>query len=97
MFIWNNEPPNQFVTNVVNALKQEASHLLPKLSRDGGKIGIPEEVDEELKLSRLKNGILKLKVHQAEKTKSFIKKEALFYKWCFIVCEGLILYVVAII
>ena len=65
---------------MLNVFKQEVSHLLPKLSRDGGKIGIPKEVDEELKRSRLENDILKLKVHQAEKTKSFIKKEALFYK-----------------
>ena len=40
--------------------------------------------------------MLKLKVHQAEEIKSFTKKEAMFYKWCFFICVGLILYVVAI-
>ena len=34
------------IEKCVNAFKQEAPHLIPKLSRDGGKFGIPEEVDE---------------------------------------------------
>ena len=37
-------------------------YLLPKLSRVGGKIGIPKEVVEEVKLSRLENDMLELKV-----------------------------------
>ena len=68
---------------MLNAFKRETPHWLPKLLRDGGKISIPEEVDEELKLSRLENDMLKLKVQQVEEIKSFTKKEVLFYKWCF--------------
>ena len=67
---------------MLNAFKREVPHFLSKLLRDGGKIGILKKVNDELKLSRLENKMLKLKVHQAEEIKRFIKKEALFYKWC---------------
>ena len=58
--------------------------MIPKLSGDGGKIGILEEVDAEVKQLRVKNDMLKLKTHQAKKTKGLIKKEALFYKGIFV-------------
>ena len=61
---------------MLNAFKREVPHLLPKLSRDGGKIGVPEEVDEELKLPRLENDMLKLKVHQAKETKKLYQEES---------------------
>ena len=43
-------------------------------------MSFPNEVEEELKLSRLDNDMRKLKLHQAEEIKSIIKREAQFYK-----------------
>lgn len=62
-------------------------HLLPTLLRDGGKVNLLDEME---------NDLLKLKHQQAEELKSIMTREAQFYKIVFLLCLELLVYVLAI-
>ena len=82
---------NDFIVTVLNAFKREALHLLPKFSKLGGKIDLGDtNLLDELKLSRMENDMLKMKLQRAEEKKKIIKREARFYKWGFTFCLGFV-------
>ena len=47
---------------MLNTFKREDPHLLPTFSRHGVKMVVLDEVDIEIKLSRIENDMLKLKI-----------------------------------
>ena len=49
-----------------------------------------DEVEAYLNLSRMENGMLKLKLQQVEEIKNIIKREARCYKFAFTLCFGML-------
>ena len=86
-------PLNDFVVSVLNTFKKRGSHLLPTSSTDGVKMVVLDEIDVELKLSRIENDMLKLKLQQAEEVKNKMKRVARLYKCPFVLSLCLFLYV----
>ena len=84
------------MVSVLNTFKKEVPHLLPTSSTDGAKMVVFDEIDVELKLSRIENDMLKLKLQQAEEVKNKMKRVARLYKCAFVLSLCLFLYVLAI-
>lgn len=55
--------------NTLNAFKERLHFLLSKISRDGDKVRFYNEVEEDPKLSRIENDLLKLRLNQAKNLK----------------------------
>ena len=109
-FVWNDEPSNDFVVSVLNTFKREVPHLLPTFSIHGVKMVVLDEVNVELKLLRIENDMLKLKIQQAEEVKMLklklkqdeevknnMKRVARLYKSAFVSIFCLLLYDLAIV
>lgn len=71
-FLWHDEPSNDYVMSMLNALKREVPHGYQHCQGMETKWFLVDEVEMDLKLFKVENDILKLKLQKAPKCRELL-------------------------